>query len=82
VRWRGAASGGGTETEQQERLGEKNFADAFASHCWREQKMHCSLATVHARQMEVCLFILPLVVGLRLRSENFFETVRCSSDNL
>jgi hypothetical protein len=42
-------------------------AFASASHCWREETMDCSSATVDRRQMEVCLSILPLIVGLSLR---------------
>jgi hypothetical protein len=39
---------------------------------WRRQKLDDPLATVDVRQMEVCLSILPLIVGLSLRMHYHF----------
>jgi hypothetical protein len=42
---------------------------------WRRQKLDDPLATVDVRQMEVCLSILPLIVGLSLVSSNQDQAV-------
>jgi hypothetical protein len=61
--------GGGAEAEQQQRLGEGvDFASAVCLLLLLDtEKMRCSLSLpVRDRQMEVCLSILLVVVGLSL----------------
>jgi hypothetical protein len=58
-------AGGGAQAEKQQRLGEAWILRLrSACCCWIEQIIHCSLATVHAKQMEIFLSILLVVVGL------------------